>query len=211
MALDTASKKEEVEILNKVYSLIKAKASTLGIPEKILAKYYRGAKDVLKRIQNIEYREGYVKATILSTKASRLAPEHTVVVRDLTGKLRKVTVGVPIEESYHHVIVAEHMMKCDCPVALRNASKADNWLEKFVKKNRIRYNPSEMLFAKHVLCKHTLAVLAKGIGYGAVPLTDRLIDNITVSLVGLAIAEGAVNENIEKELIRILRRLSRRR
>jgi len=205
------SREEEVQILSKVYSLIKAKAFILGIPDQLIGKYYRGAKDVLKRIQRIDYGRGYVKAVILSTKASKSAPEHPVVIRDIfSGKPRTVMVGVPIEESYHYVIVAEHMMKCNCPVALRNASKADKYLEQFVKRHGLRYSPGDMLFSKHVMCKHTIAVLAKGIGSGAIPISDTLIENITLSLIGLAVAEGVDNERIRRELLRILRKRGRR-
>lgn len=195
--------REDVEVLGKVYSVIKAKAYLLGIPEKVLSKYYRGAKEVLQRIRSIEYGEGYVRATIISSKASRTGVERTVLVRDLTGSLKHVRVGTPLEESFHHVVVAEHMMKCNCPVAIRNASKADKWLEDFAKRNGLPV-PSEPLFAKHVLCKHTLVVLSKGLAYGAIRLSDTLIDNISLSLAGLALAENVVNENIVKELLRHL-------
>ena len=196
---------EELRVLNKVYSLVKARAFILGIPDRLLAKYYRGAKDVLKRINNIDYKDGYVRATILTTKASKHMRVRSITVKDLFGNIRKIKIGVPIEDSYHHVTVTERVMKCTCPIAVRNASKANKWLEDLAKKKKLHYNSSEKLFFKHVLCKHTLAVLAKGIGYGAIPVSDALVKNLSLALIGLAVAEGYRSEALENEIEKMFR------
>jgi len=46
-----------------------------------------------------------------------------------------------------------------------------------------------MLFSKHILCKHTVAILAKAMDEGIIVMDDELIDNLSLALIGLQIYE----------------------
>ena len=176
-----------IDPLDNLYYMLRARAEVLGL-DVSLSKIIRQARDVLSRVENIEYGTRYVRATILSSIASRGRPEHTVVVRGLDGRVRKVRVGVPLEQSYHNVIVSSRVLKCDCPVALRIASRADAFLESIAKRYRYRIR-EPMLFSKHILCKHTVAILAKAMDEGIIVMDDELIDNLSLALIGLQIYE----------------------
>jgi len=195
---------EELRILSTVYSLIKARAFALGIPEHVLAKHFRGAKDVLRRIEKFEVREGYVYAKILTSEAVRHGKPRIVRVKTLTGEENVVSVGTPLDMAYHYVTVSENTMKCTCPAALRTASKADKWLESLLKERGIQHTPHLSLFARHVLCKHTEAVLSKAIATGALAVTDKLIDNITLGVIAVAASEGVVTQQMIEEVLRII-------
>jgi len=195
---------EEIQTLNNVYSLIKARAFVLGVPEHVVAKYHRGARDVLRRIEAFEVREGYVYARILTSEAMRYGKPRIVRVKTLSGEEKTVNVGVPLDRAYHYVVVSENTMKCTCSAAVRTASKADKWLEALLKEHTTQYILQTPFFAKHVLCKHSISVLSRAIATGALPVTDTLIDNLTLGLIAIAVSEEIVTQQIIEEVMRII-------
>jgi len=197
---------EELQTLNAVYSLAKSRAFILGVPEHIVTKYFKGARDVLKRIESFEVRNGYVYARILSTEAVRRGKPRSVRVKTLTGEEITVSLGVPLDSAYHYVVVSENIMKCTCQAALRTAAKADKWLEEYLRRHGIQTDLQTLLFAKHVLCKHTAAVLSKAIASGAVQVTEILLDNLTLGIAAAAISEGLVTQQIIDEVLRTIKK-----
>ena len=193
---------KEVLALNTIRSLLKTQAYSLGLPENIITRYVRGAKDVFRRIVEIKYGDRKVQAVILSTKASRRRPEHTVVVKDLYGKLKKIKIGVPLEEAYHNVTVTEEKMSCDCPSALITATKADVMLKWIAQRHGLK--APEMFFVHHVLCKHTVAILSKGISVGVIPISEKLLNSLRIAVLGAALAAG-MWKPIEREILELLR------
>jgi len=169
-----------------------------------VAKYYRGAKDVLKRIEAFEIRDNYIHARILTSEAERYGKPRKIRVKTLTGEEKIISIGVPLDRAYHYVVVSDSTMKCTCPTALRITSSADKWLESFLRERDIQYTLQTPLFARHVLCKHTIAVLSKAITAGALPVTDRLIDNLTLGVIAVAVSEGIVTQQITDEVLKAI-------
>jgi len=199
-----------VHALNTLTAMIKAKAHVLGVPETVVTRYVRGAREVLRRA-HFYVASGYVRGVIVSTVATRKPPEHPVVVRDLvTGRPRVVRVGTPLDQAYHYVTVSENVMKCTCPVAVQVASRADRWLEEFLKE-RAKPLPPAPVFSQHVLCKHTVSGAAYGLATGVIGFTEEFVENIALAVIGVAVAEGYITKKVVETILDMLQQRRRRR
>jgi len=182
----------ELDTLGVVYTLVKVRASALGVSEQLVSKHLQKATSVYSRVIREDSGDGYVKAEILPS-----------TVEKRNGKQVKP----------YRVYVSEHYMMCTCPTAITTAARAGRLLEEaYWRREKWSHDTAALatlahtLAARHTLCKHTLALLARGLAAGRIKLTARLVDNITLSIATLAIAEGEVTPRLTSELAKLLQK-----
>lgn len=185
---------ERVDVKELLFGL----ADELGIKKDILLPLFKSAQEARSRVISIDYGNDYVKATFISSEASRRHPEKVVVSRSLDGELVKHRLGVPLERSYHHAVVGVHGMKCTCEFALRVATRADRFAEALARKVGLQLL-EQYPFSKRILCKHTLVLLDELLRSG-VSDQEALLKTVKLALVGYAVARGEASRSLANAL-----------
>lgn len=189
--METERVKEEARSAKDI--LLKV-AGELGADKSLILDLLNSANEARRRIASVEYGRNYVKATFISSEASRKYPEKVVINRTLDGDLVKQKVGVPLEKAFHNAIVGEHGMKCTCEAALMTASRADRIIEHIAKKKGKKLSENYP-FSKRVLCKHTLVLLDELLKRTSVD--TRLIEkNLKIALAGYLLARRKADRKV---------------
>lgn len=172
-----------VAVGNALLSLVKRDFESDAKLTLFVMKRVSGAREVLTRERATRISESEVRERIPSSKTLEMGAPRTVRMKTLDGSVVELPAGAPEEEAYHITHVSKYRMKCTCWDAVRTSSVADRRLEQLMREHNVEVASLGQVFSRYVLCKHTIATLARYVYEGEVDLNDdRLLDTLRLSL-----------------------------
>jgi len=213
---------DEFEALNMLSQLIEKIIAEDFKNDINLREYSRkrleGAREVLGRAGSKDYfTDVELRSLVPSGTVARRWLPNGVKVKPLTSEEAKATDGKHDEDLFYVVSVSRFRFKCGCQDALMLSSVADRRLKEALKMIGINRIPSSgMVFYKYVLCKHTLAKIAKamtgeGDEAGVISIDKDFINTLKLALFGAYLrATDKIDPDIVKNIYwkTLLRRLT---
>lgn len=186
-------------VIRALISMVRSEFKSSPRLESFVQKRASGAREVLKRKRTTTLVADEVRERVLSSKGVEMGEPRVVKVRTLDGRTVEVRSGAPEEEAFHVTHVSRFRMKCTCWDAVRTASVADRRLERILRERGLVARSSIPPFSRYVLCKHTLASLAKGLYEGVLDLDDvHLASTLRLALFAAYLKE---EENPDAEVV----------
>jgi len=179
-------------------------------------KRVEGAEEVLRRVSKDYLTDRELRSTVPSSKVVEKGAPKEVKVRTLDGRETKTVVGATDEDLFYHVYVSRFRFKCTCKDAVMLSSAADRRLKDALQAIGVdRIPTSGMFFYRYIICKHTLAKIAKAManpseGVGVVAIDKEFVDSLKLALFGAYLRSAdkidpEVVKNAYKLLIKRLR------
>ena len=173
---------------------------------------FEGAREVLRRASKDYVALSELRSMVMTGEATEKGILRQVKMKTLDGREVIVERGVPDEEAWYHVRVSRYRLKCTCKDAVMLSSLADRNLKNALRRARVkRFPTAEPVFYRYVLCKHTLAKIAKAMSAGEAGVlnVDReFADTLRIALFAVYLK---VVENPDPEVVRRAYRILRRR
>lgn len=166
------------------------------------------AKEIIDRAGRTYFTADEVREVIPSSKTIELGMPRKLRVKTLDGEETTLRLGVPEENAYHITRVSRFRLKCTCWDSIRTSSTADRKLSSLIAASETVVAPaSNLIFSKYVLCKHTIASLARALYFGELNLDDReLLTTLKLALFGAYLrVEESPNPEIVHEFLNIIR------
>lgn len=172
-----------------------------------LEKRFMGAYEVLKRHSTARVTEYELCNTILSSKAMEEGVERKVKMKTLEGKDTAITVGVPAEEAFHHTRVSKFRFKCTCQDAIFLATEADSKFHQILINNLKKAYEASYFFSKYVICKHTLASMAKALKNNVISIDEDFLNTLRIALFAVYLKTNEKSDKqLEEKIIKIIKR-----
>lgn len=208
---ETRSFRSELEALNQVkttlLAVVKEEFDNNQRLVDFIAKRVSGAREVIGRRRRTHLIDGEVRELLPSSKAVERGLPRRVKVKTFNGEEVYVAFGVPEEEAYHTTSVSRYRMKCTCWDSIRTSSTADRKLARMIELLEVGGAPPQATaFSKYIICKHTVASLAKAIYVGQLELGDEeLLNTLRLALLGayLRVEEEPSGELVSRVLSKV--------
>ncbi|MEM3964450.1 MAG: hypothetical protein QW584_01840 [Thermofilaceae archaeon] len=203
--------RSELEALNQVKATLLAMVKEeFGNNQRLVdfvVKRVSGAREVIGRRRRTHLFDGEVRELLPSSKAVERGLPRRVKVKTFDGEEVYVALGVPEEEAYHVTSVSRYRMKCTCWDSIRTSSAADRRLADVVELlDADRAPPQATAFSKYIICKHTVASLARAVYVGQLELNDEeLLNTLRLALLGayLRVEEEPSGELVSRVLSKV--------
>lgn len=177
-----------------------------------MRKRFKGAKEVLRRRASDYYTESELRSVVPSSKALEEGMPKEIKVRGLDLEEKVVKVGADEDEAFHHVMVSRSRFKCTCQDAIMLASTADKRLKTALQAIGVdRIDFATPVFYRYVLCKHTLAKIAKSMvhpseGIGILNIDKELMNTLRLGLFAVYMrVSSSYDPEVVKKMYDILR------
>lgn len=217
--VDDVTYKNEFEALLVIEQLVDKIITEDFKNNQELREYVRkrilSAREVLKRRGSEDYyTESELRSSVPSSKALKEGLPREVRIRGLDMKEKTVKVGADEDEAFYHVKVSRYRFKCTCQDALMLASIADAKLKPALESigvKRVDFSPP--VFYKYIICKHTLARIAKAMvhpaeGIGVLNIDREFVNTLKL---GLFAAYLRVAEEHDPDIVRSMYSILRQR
>ncbi|MEM4787822.1 MAG: hypothetical protein QXV28_07585 [Ignisphaera sp.] len=201
---DDKSFRSELEALNQVktilLTMVKEEFDNNQKLIDFIVKRISGAREVISRRRQTHLYDSEIRELLPSSKAVERGLPKRVKVKSLNNEEMYITLGVSEEEAYHVTSISRYRMKCTCWDSIRTSSVADKRLTDIIKLlDADKSLQQATVFSKYIICKHTIASLARAIYLGQLELSDEeLLNTLRLALLG---AYLRVEENLNKELL----------
>lgn len=184
-----------------------------GNPEmkQYLIKRFEGAREVLRREAEDYFTSHELRSSVPSSKSLRRKGSKYAKMKTLEGEEIIVRLGEEDWDDFYSVKVSRHRLKCTCPDAVMLSSVADKRFNMWLKRVKLKRESPEPIFYRYVICKHTLAKLAKAMtgssGISFVNIDRELVETIKIGLyaVYLRVAKE-VDPSMIRKIYTILKR-----
>jgi len=171
-----------------------------------------GAWEVLRRISKDYFTDRELRSVVPSSEAIEKGPPREIKIKTLKGKEITVTIGAD-EDEFYHVSISRYRFKCGCQDALILSSTADKRLKEALQTIGVESIPSSgTIFYKYVLCKHTLAKIAKAMtnpteGIGIINIDKEFIDTLRLALFAAYLrSTDSIDPDIVRNIYEVLRK-----
>lgn len=199
--------KNEYEALNVLSELLFKIIETDFKNEPALREYIlkrvAGAREVLRRVSEDYITEKELRSVVLSSKAEKGGVVREITMKTLDGRRVVVKIGVPDEEAWYSVKVSRYRFKCTCQDAVLLTSIADRRLKAALLSIGVeRFPTAEPVFPRYVLCKHTIAKIAKAMAageFGVINVDKEFVDTLKLGLFAVYLREV---EKTDPEVVR---------
>jgi len=144
-----------------------------------------GAREVLRRVSRDYLTDKELRSVVPSSRTVEEGPPREVKMKTLEGGETTVQIGA---DEFYHVMVSRYRFKCGCKDAVMLSSIADRRLKDALRTIGVERIPSSGdIFYRYVLCKHTLAKIAKAManpseGIGIINVDKEFVDTLRLAL-----------------------------
>jgi len=176
-------------------------------------KRIEGAWEVLRRVSKDYFTDRELKSVVPSSKAVEKGLPREIKVKTLKGEEIIMSIGAD-EDEFYHVSISRYRFKCGCQDAVILSSIADKRLKEALQTIGVeRISSSGDIFYKYVLCKHTLAKIAKAMvnpeeGVGILNIDKEFVDTLKLSLFAAYLRS---TDRIDPDIVRNIYKLLEKR